>query len=81
MKQLTIIIICAMICISASVVSKNVFIPARPTKFFIKEYNGGSIDGIKDAKQLHLNGWQNIKILLSTNHVMYPNVIVTAEKY
>lgn len=80
MKQLTIIIICAMLCISASVVSKNVFIPAKPSKFFIKEFMNSKV-AIEESKSLHYNGWQNIKITMSEGYSSYPCMIVTAEKY
>ena len=69
-----------MLCISASVVSKNVFVPARAKSFFIKDYNT-RYQAIEECKNLSKNGWQNIKITLSTNHISIPSMIVTAEKY
>lgn len=80
MKQLTIIIICAMLCISASVVSKNVFIPAKPKAFFIKKYTYGH-QAIDECKNLHKNGWQQIRISPSDSGQGWSEVIVIAEKY
>lgn len=79
MKNLTLIIVCALFCISASVVSKNVFTPAKPDKFFIKSYVG-DIDAIEECKKLHREGWQTIKVNRSFDGA-WVSTIVTAEKY
>lgn len=80
MKQLTMIILCAMICISASVVSKNVFTPAKPKQFYINEFNS-PYNTILEAKKLSLKGWQNIRITSSDSYSANPNMVLTAEKY
>lgn len=69
-----------MICISASVVSKNVFVPARPVYFFVKEFTTSKF-AIEECKELHKKGWQNINLVLSEGYSYSPAMIVTAEKY
>lgn len=75
MKNLTLIIICALFCISASVVSNNIFTPAKPKQFYIKDI-GYRHKAIEEAKKLHLNGWQNITLIETQ-----VSTVLTAEKY
>jgi len=76
-REITLIIICTFFCISASVVSKNTFILAKPKQFFFKA-NKGTSDAVKECYVLSKNGWQNIKI----QEIHYDGyLIVTAEKY